>query len=217
MSKVNLSGWVALLIGTAVWVYGYFFTTGNSSLIEWKATSPWWIADFLPTMEFEIGMALVFASMIPIYWPNSSRKPDEAGAVITAAELDTASNEHNPQSLGVADQQTPGADQQSSGVTVMEIVREMIWNDPDVRRTYEALRARGLSVDDVVTELARAYVGCQWEPRGYFPELWSEALRVMREGHFNFSNGELFGHIAQPQRRDNGLENTQQIPRSKQT
>jgi len=52
----------------ALWTYGYF-ATGHPSLIEWHANSPWWIADFLPNIEAEIGMALICASMIPIYLP----------------------------------------------------------------------------------------------------------------------------------------------------
>ena len=34
-------------------------------------------------------------------------------------------------------------------------VREMIWNDSDVRQIYEALRMRGASADDAVAEVAR--------------------------------------------------------------
>jgi hypothetical protein len=53
----------------AGWLYGYY-TTGNPSLIDWHAHTPWWIADFLPNIESEIGMALVCASMVLIYWPS---------------------------------------------------------------------------------------------------------------------------------------------------
>jgi hypothetical protein len=34
------------LVGMALWLYGYF-ATGNPSLIDWHANTPWWIADFL--------------------------------------------------------------------------------------------------------------------------------------------------------------------------
>jgi hypothetical protein len=32
--------------------------------------TPWWIADYLPNVEAELGMALDFVGMIPIYWPE---------------------------------------------------------------------------------------------------------------------------------------------------
>ena len=209
MSKVNFSGWVALLIGTAVWIYGYFFKTGNSSLFDWHANTPWWIADFLPTIESEIGMALVFISIIPMYWPSRPwRKADDTTAVLPSAEIDTTAHEYGQQSPSVHDPQ-------SAEIKVTEIVRELIWDDHDVRQTYEALRARGLSVDDVVTEIARAYVGCQWESRGNFPELWSEALRIIREGRSNFSNWDILMPVAQSRRSDTGLENGNQTVRGK--
>jgi hypothetical protein len=67
-NKAVIVGWIILLMGTALWIYGYF-ATGNPSLIDWRAVAPWWIADYLPNIESEIGMTLVFASMVPIYWP----------------------------------------------------------------------------------------------------------------------------------------------------
>ena len=68
MSKISIIGWIIELGGTALWLYGYF-ATGSPTLINWHANTPWWIADFLPNLESEIGMLLVFVGMIPIYWP----------------------------------------------------------------------------------------------------------------------------------------------------
>jgi hypothetical protein len=68
MSKVVITGWIIVAVGTALWIYGYF-ATGNLPLIDWQAHTPWWVADFLPNIESELGMALVIAGMIPIYWP----------------------------------------------------------------------------------------------------------------------------------------------------
>jgi hypothetical protein len=68
VSKAVIIGWIISLAGTALWIYGYF-ATGNPSLINWHANTPWWIADFLPNIESEIGMVLAFAGMVPIYWP----------------------------------------------------------------------------------------------------------------------------------------------------
>jgi len=69
VSKAVIIGWIISLAGTALWIYGYF-ATGNPSLINWHANTPWWIADFLPNIESEIGMVLAFAGMVPIYWPS---------------------------------------------------------------------------------------------------------------------------------------------------
>ena len=68
MSKAVITGWIIELAGMALWLYGYF-ASGNPALIDWHAYTPWWIADYLPNIESEIGMALVFAGMVPIYWP----------------------------------------------------------------------------------------------------------------------------------------------------
>lgn len=68
MSKTIIIGWIIELAGMALWLYGYF-TSGHPSLIDWHASTPWWIADWLPNIESEIGMALVFAGMVPLYWP----------------------------------------------------------------------------------------------------------------------------------------------------
>jgi hypothetical protein len=67
--KTAIFGWALLLAGTALWLYGYLVATGNSPVIDWQANTPWWIADYLPNIEAEIGMVLMFVSMIPLYWP----------------------------------------------------------------------------------------------------------------------------------------------------
>jgi hypothetical protein len=69
LNKTVAIGWIIELAGTALWLYGYF-TTGNPSLIAWQASTPWWIADCLPNIEYEIGMVLVFVGMFPLYWPT---------------------------------------------------------------------------------------------------------------------------------------------------
>ena len=69
MNRTVIVGWVIELVGTVLWLYGYFFT-GNPSLIDWHANAPWWIADFLPNIESEIGVALVLVGMVPMYWPS---------------------------------------------------------------------------------------------------------------------------------------------------
>src|SRR5215217_547441 len=65
-------GWVASFAGYALWTYGYF-ATGSPAFLNWGAFAPWWIADFLPNAESEIGMVLACAGMIPIYWPSGAK------------------------------------------------------------------------------------------------------------------------------------------------
>lgn len=65
----NIAGWAIQLIGTAVWVYGYF-VTGHPALVDWRRLTPWWLAEWLPNLEAEIGMALVFVGMVLYYWPS---------------------------------------------------------------------------------------------------------------------------------------------------
>jgi hypothetical protein len=69
MNKIVILGWIIMLAGTALWIYGYL-ATGTPPLFDWQTHTPWWISEFLPNMESEIGMVLVCAGMIPIYWPR---------------------------------------------------------------------------------------------------------------------------------------------------
>jgi hypothetical protein len=65
----KIVGYLISAAGTVLWLYGYF-TTGNPSLIDWHADAPEWIAKFLPNLESEIGMGLMFVAVIPMYWPS---------------------------------------------------------------------------------------------------------------------------------------------------
>jgi len=69
MTKAAIIGWVIQSAGVAVCLYGYF-STGNPSIVDWHTIAPSWIADWLPNIQSEIGMTLMFAGMIPIYWPR---------------------------------------------------------------------------------------------------------------------------------------------------
>ena len=46
--------------------FGYL-SAGHAPLFDWKSATPWWISSFVPNLEAELGVALMFASMIPIY------------------------------------------------------------------------------------------------------------------------------------------------------
>ncbi len=60
-------GWASYAAGFAIWLFGYL-SVGHAPLFDWKAATPWWISSFVPNLEAELGLALMFASMIPIYW-----------------------------------------------------------------------------------------------------------------------------------------------------
>jgi hypothetical protein len=43
-------------------------SAGHASAFDWDVATPSWISSFVPNLEAELGLALMFASMIPIYW-----------------------------------------------------------------------------------------------------------------------------------------------------
>jgi hypothetical protein len=59
-------GWTIYAAGFAIWLFGYL-SAGHAPLFNWKAATPWWISSFVPNLEAELGLALMFASVIPIY------------------------------------------------------------------------------------------------------------------------------------------------------
>jgi hypothetical protein len=59
-------GWAIYAAGFAIWLFGYL-SAGHAPLFDWKADTPWWISSFVPNLEAELGLALMFASVIPIY------------------------------------------------------------------------------------------------------------------------------------------------------
>ena len=61
--------WAAMIVGMALWGYG-LFVTGHPPLIDWKSNTPWWIADYLPNMESELGLVLVCLGSLAPYWPR---------------------------------------------------------------------------------------------------------------------------------------------------
>ena len=62
-----IAGWAASLFGIVLWAYGYF-VTGTSPLVAWSDVLPSWAAEWLPNLEAEIGLILVIAGSIPLYW-----------------------------------------------------------------------------------------------------------------------------------------------------
>jgi hypothetical protein len=74
VSKSEIFAWAISAAGMVLWLYGYFIT-GAPPLIDWPAYTPWWIADFLPNIQAEIGMALVCVGTALVYWPRPVTKP----------------------------------------------------------------------------------------------------------------------------------------------
>ena len=79
MANAKSIGWAIYAAGFAIWLFGYL-STGHASAFDWDVATPWWISSFVPNLEAELGLALMFASMIPIYWRTI------LGWVATAAE-----------------------------------------------------------------------------------------------------------------------------------
>jgi hypothetical protein len=105
----SVIGWIISLAGMVLWFYGYL-ATGNPPIFDWQANTAWWISDFFPNVESEIGMALVFVGMVPIYWTRIislglrglwRRRDDnydvlEDGVVVGRIFLSPAAPEHRP-------------------------------------------------------------------------------------------------------------------------
>ena len=66
IANIKSIGWAIYASGFAIWLFGYL-SAGRAPLFDWKADTPWWISSFVPNLEAELGIALMFASMIPIY------------------------------------------------------------------------------------------------------------------------------------------------------
>ena len=66
IANAKSCGWAIYAAGFAIWLFGYL-SAGHDPLFDWKAATPWWISSFVPNVEAELGLALMFASMIPIY------------------------------------------------------------------------------------------------------------------------------------------------------
>jgi hypothetical protein len=57
-------GWSIYAAGFVIWLFGYL-SAGHASIFHWDMATPWWISSFVPNLEAELGLALMFASMIP--------------------------------------------------------------------------------------------------------------------------------------------------------
>ena len=63
----NSIGWAIYAAGFVIWLFGYL-SAGHASAFGWDVATPSWISSFVPNLEPEVGLALMFTSMIPIYW-----------------------------------------------------------------------------------------------------------------------------------------------------
>lgn len=70
-------GWLLSLAGLGIWLLGYFLP-GRAPLVDWQAIAPSFIADYLPSLEAEIGFAVMIVGSAVIYWPKSQKQ--EPGA-----------------------------------------------------------------------------------------------------------------------------------------
>ena len=67
MATAKSIGWAIYAAGFVIWLFGYV-SAGHASVFDWDVATPSWISSFVPNLEAELGLALMFASMIPIYW-----------------------------------------------------------------------------------------------------------------------------------------------------
>jgi hypothetical protein len=67
MPNARSIGWTIYAAGFSIWLFGYL-SVGHASIFHLDVATPWWISSFVPNREAELGLALMFASMGPIYW-----------------------------------------------------------------------------------------------------------------------------------------------------
>jgi hypothetical protein len=67
MAHAKRFGWAIYAAGFVIWSFGYL-SAGHAPVFDWDLATPWWISSFVPNREAEVGFAIMFASMIPIYW-----------------------------------------------------------------------------------------------------------------------------------------------------
>ena len=67
MPNAKSIGWAIYAAGFAIWLFGYL-SVGHAPAFDSVEATPWWISSFVPNLEAEFGLALMFASMVPIYW-----------------------------------------------------------------------------------------------------------------------------------------------------
>jgi hypothetical protein len=77
-------GWATYAAGFSIWVFGYL-RAGHAPVFDWEAATPWWMVSFVPNLEAEFGLPLMFASMILIYW-QAGRKRNPHRTVWRAAD-----------------------------------------------------------------------------------------------------------------------------------
>ena len=66
MPSAKSIGWAIYAVAFVIWLFGYV-STGHAAAFDWEGGTPRWISSFVPNLEAELGLALMFASMIPIY------------------------------------------------------------------------------------------------------------------------------------------------------
>ncbi len=65
--QLKVIGWIVSIIGTLLYIYGYFFD-GGSTLFDWPRYLPDWAVEFVPNWEAELGFALSIVGSIPLYY-----------------------------------------------------------------------------------------------------------------------------------------------------
>jgi hypothetical protein len=73
MANAKSIGWTIYAAGFVIWLLGYL-SAGRAPVFDWAAATPWWISNFVPNREAELGLAVMFATMIPIYWRTGGER-----------------------------------------------------------------------------------------------------------------------------------------------
>ena len=85
LANAKSIGWAIYAAGFVIWLFGYL-SAGHASIFHWDVATPWWISSFVPNLEAELGLALMFASAIPTL-PWARLFPFAALLVLAAVTL----------------------------------------------------------------------------------------------------------------------------------
>ena len=76
MPNAKSIGWAIYAAGFVIWFFGYL-SVGHAPAFDWDVAMPWWISSFVPNREAELGLALMFVSMVPIYWRAGRKRRNQ--------------------------------------------------------------------------------------------------------------------------------------------
>ncbi len=74
LKRFTQIGWAGTILGCLLWCWGYF-ATNSAPFFMWSNFAPYWIADFMTNWQEELGILLMLAASIPLYYAQLKALP----------------------------------------------------------------------------------------------------------------------------------------------